>query len=156
MASVVDKVRRGVAKTIQAASEGEAFDTLPDCDILGISNRFTIKILPSDGLKPSVSRFTPIHLVVKAKKGNRQTVYNCEMIAAQGVVVKTLQGNTVMEIRLPDNSQNSMGKILHPAGSTLYKVEQVKCQSFSQRFVISKFGEPFLNVVNTPVTQSIN
>ncbi|KAK6109093.1 hypothetical protein QQG55_34620 [Brugia pahangi] len=153
MSSVVDKVRRGVAKTIQAASEGEAFDTLPDCDILGISNRFTIKILPSDELKPSASRFTPIHLIVKAKKGNRQIVYNCEMIAAQGVVVKTLQGNTVMEIRLPDNSQNSMGKILHPAGSTLYKVEQVKCQSFSQRYVISKFGEPFLNVVNTPVTQ---
>lgn len=45
---MVDKVRRGVAKTIQAASEGEAFDTLPDCDILGTSNRFAIKILPSD------------------------------------------------------------------------------------------------------------
>lgn len=44
------------------------------------------------------------------------------MIAAQGIVVRTLRGNTVMEIRLPDNSQNSIGKILHPAGSTLYKV----------------------------------
>ncbi|KAL3985592.1 hypothetical protein ACH3XW_39230 [Acanthocheilonema viteae] len=153
MSSMVDKVRRGVAKTIQAASEGEAFDTLPDCDILGITDRFAIKILPSDDVKPSASGFAPIHLVIKAKKGSRQTVYNCEMIAAQGIIVKTLRGNTVMEIRLPDSSQNSVGKILHPAGSTLYKVEQVKSQSFGQRFVISKFGVPFLNVVNTPITQ---
>lgn len=72
--------------------------------------------------KPCTSGSTPIHLVIKAKKGGRQTIYNCEMIAAQGVLVKTLRGNTVMEIRLPDHSQNSMGKILHPAGSTLYKV----------------------------------
>lgn len=49
MSSMVDKVRRGVAKTIQAASEGEVFDTLPDCNNLGISNRFAIKILSSDG-----------------------------------------------------------------------------------------------------------
>lgn len=48
VSSVVDKVRRGVAKTIQAASEGEAFDTLPDCDMLATSNRFAIKILPSE------------------------------------------------------------------------------------------------------------
>lgn len=73
-------------------------------------------------MKPSASGFAPIHFVIKTKKGIRQTVYSCEMIAAQGVVVKTLRGSTVMEIRLPDNSQNSMGKILHPAGSTLYKV----------------------------------
>lgn len=48
MSSVVDKVCRGIAKTIQTASEGEIFDTLPDCDILGTANRFTIKILPSN------------------------------------------------------------------------------------------------------------
>ncbi|OZC06974.1 hypothetical protein X798_06019 [Onchocerca flexuosa] len=153
MSSMVDKVRRGVAKTIQAASEGEVFDTLPDCDILGTSNRFAIKILSSDELKPSASNFTSIHLVIKDKKGNRQIAYNCEMIAAQGVVVKTLRGNTVMEIRLPDNSQNSIGKILHPAGSTLYKVEQIKSYSYGRKFMILKLGEPFLNIVNTPITQ---
>uniref|UniRef100_A0A915PRN3 Phospholipid scramblase n=1 Tax=Setaria digitata TaxID=48799 RepID=A0A915PRN3_9BILA len=150
---MVDRVRRGVAKTIQVASEGEAFDTLPDCDILGTSNRFSIKILPCDDVKPSASDFTPIHLVIKDKKGSRQTVFNCEMIAAQGIVVRTLRGNAVMEIRLPDNSQNSIGKILHPAGSTLYKVEQMKSHSSARKFVISKLGEPFLNIVNTPITQ---
>lgn len=73
-------------------------------------------------MKPSASGFTPIQFVIKAKKGSRKTAYNCEMIAAQGIVVKTLLGNTVMQIRLPDNSHTSMGKILHPAGPTLYKV----------------------------------
>lgn len=72
--------------------------------------------------KPSPSRFTPVRFVIKDKRGSRRTVFNCEMIAGQGIVVRTLRGYPVMEIRLPDSSQNSMGKILHPVGSTLYKV----------------------------------
>ncbi|VDM99625.1 unnamed protein product [Thelazia callipaeda] len=155
MSSMVDKVRRGVAKTIQAASEGEAFDTLPECDILATSDRFAIKILPSNENLPSGSNFTQIKFVIKDKRGIRQTVYNGEMIASQGIVVKTLRGHPVMEIRLPDNSQNSLGKILHPVGSTLYKVEHLKTHSFGQEFVISKLGEPFLNIVNTPITHVI-
>ncbi|VDN17005.1 unnamed protein product [Gongylonema pulchrum] len=152
MSSVVDKVRRGVAKTIQAASEGEAFDTLPDCDLLTTSNRFAIKILPPTEVKPSPSGFAPVQFVIKDKKGSRRTVYNCEMVAAQGIVVRTLRGNPVMEVRLPDSSQNSMGKILHPVGSTLYKVEYMKTHSFGQEYAILKLGEPFLNVINTPIT----
>lgn len=152
VSSVVDKVRRGVAKTIQAASEGEAFDTLPDCDMLATSNRFAIKILPSEDAKPSPSRFTPVRFVIKDKRGSRRTVFNCEMIAGQGIVVRTLRGYPVMEIRLPDNSQNSMGKILHPVGSTLYKIEYAKTHSFGQELIISKLGEPFLSIVNTPIT----
>lgn len=152
VSSVVDKVRRGVAKTIQAASEGEVFDMLPECDILLTSNRFSIKILPSEENKPSASGFAPVRFVIKDKKGIRRTVYNCEMLATQGIVVRTLRGNPVMEVRLPDNSQNSMGKILHPIGSTLYKIEYAKTHSFGREFVISKFGEPFINVVNTSIT----
>ncbi|VDK86894.1 unnamed protein product [Litomosoides sigmodontis] len=151
MSSMVNKMRRGVAKTVHV--NDEAFNTLPHCDVLGTSNRFVIKILPSDNLKPSASGFTPIQFVIKAKKGSRKTAYNCEMIAAQGIVVKTVLGKTVMQIRLPDSSQTSMGKILHPAGSTLYKVEQIKSESIGQKFVILKLGEPFLNIVNTPVMQ---
>lgn len=44
MSNVVDKLRRGVAKTIQAASENEVYDSLPDCDDLLLANKFTIKI----------------------------------------------------------------------------------------------------------------
>lgn len=155
MSTVVDKLRRGVAKTIQAASENEVYDTLPDCEDLLLANKFTVKVyeLPADASSPSASYFKPVHFEVIAKRTAGGTFFVGELVAGQGIVLKTAKGKIAMDIRLPENSRTYMGKILHPAGATLYKVELGKTMAEGSEWHVSKNGQQILNFVSTPMKE---
>uniref|UniRef100_A0A0N5AKP7 Movement protein n=1 Tax=Syphacia muris TaxID=451379 RepID=A0A0N5AKP7_9BILA len=161
VSSVVDKLRRGVAKTIQAASENEAYDSLPECEDLLLADKFTVKVYElTDEISPSPSDFKPVHFEVCAKGVSGGKFFDGELVAGQGILLKTARGKVAMDIRLPDNSRSYMGKILHPAGATLYKVSQYYFQiEFNRKlgagneWHIVRNGQPVLNFVSTPMKE---
>lgn len=63
-----------------------------------------------------------MHFEVNAKGSTCGKLFAGELVDGQGILLRTTRGKAVMDVRLPENSRTHMGKILHPAGATLYKV----------------------------------
>jgi hypothetical protein len=65
--------------------------------------------------------------------------------SGNGLLLKNAVGKGVMLVRLPDHSTDSIGKLMHPSGLTLYKVMRTAApQSF---VVVKSVGEePVLRV----------
>ncbi|KAI6190217.1 hypothetical protein M3Y97_00092800 [Aphelenchoides bicaudatus] len=74
-----------------------------------------------NGWDPS-RHFNTITFIVRNEDNHKQTLLEVDMESAKGLTVKNTQGKPIMVIKLPNNDPTSLGKLMHPAPATLYKV----------------------------------
>jgi hypothetical protein len=66
--------------------------------------------------------FNTIGFIVRDENNRKQTLLEVELESGKGLTVKNNQGKPVMVVKLPNNDPTSLGKLMHPAPATLYKV----------------------------------
>lgn len=91
----------------------------------------------SEEIQASPSDSIPIVFTVREKQRDNRILFNAELIAGLGLTVKTSRGKTIMDLRLLGNSCKCMGKILHPAGATVYKVSYISAINYLFNSLIS-------------------
>jgi hypothetical protein len=67
-------------------------------------------------------RFTTISFLVRNEGNHKQTVMEADLESGKGLTLKNGQGKPIMVIKLPNNDPTSLGKLMHPAPATLFKV----------------------------------
>lgn len=99
--------------------------------------RSIISMIFSEEIQASPSDSIPIVFTVREKQRDNRILFNAELIAGLGLTVKTSRGKTIMDLRLLGNSCKCMGKILHPAGATVYKVSYISAINYLFNSLIS-------------------
>uniref|UniRef100_A0A914DY93 Uncharacterized protein n=1 Tax=Acrobeloides nanus TaxID=290746 RepID=A0A914DY93_9BILA len=87
------------------------------------------------------TNFQSITFLIRNEENRKQTLMIAELQSGIGIFIKTAAGKPIMTVRTP-NSSDSLGKIMHPAQATLYKIVKT----------IAPVGEHYL-VLKTPTQE---
>ncbi|KAH7730356.1 hypothetical protein AAVH_01404 [Aphelenchoides avenae] len=158
------QIRQGIAKAAQIASDSRIFHEIPECSILAGTDKISIKLKDQNmhhALKTSWHPETAsesVFFLIRNEENRKQTVMVAEVQSGYGVSVKTAAGKAVMVVRPPDNDPTSLGKIMHPAPATIYKVmPEGLSGNVVGRYLLVKspaigFGEPIMRVEKVMVS----
>jgi hypothetical protein len=134
MADILRFARRSVAKayqkTVSATGIEGLLDEIPNCFPLTQVNKLSIK-LQDEELHQTVVKahilsghfeFPPITFLIRDELSEKRTVMTASLTCSRGFLV-SVDGKDVMEVAIPSKSTGSLGKIAHPSGATIFKVE---------------------------------
>ncbi|VDN54531.1 unnamed protein product [Dracunculus medinensis] len=137
--SLYDQVRQGFAKVIQIASDNTIYDSFPECSFLSTTNVISIKPANQEQIDifcrklgfHGVEEFN-IKFHLRDETGRKRIVIEADLVSVhptqiffffgRGFVINKTDGSHIMEIKLPKNSPDTIGKIVHPSQATLYKI----------------------------------
>jgi len=89
-----------------------------------ISPQFNFRhrcLLQLPAWRPEPDRLESITFSIR-DEANRKRPLMSAQLQRGGLILKNAVGKTIMLIRLPVHSADSLGKLLHPSQATLYKV----------------------------------
>lgn len=66
--------------------------------------------------------FNTISFVIRDENNRKQVLMEVDMESGKGLTLKNNQGKPMMVLKLPNNDPAVLGKLMHPAPATLYKV----------------------------------
>ncbi|TKR86770.1 hypothetical protein L596_011290 [Steinernema carpocapsae] len=156
----LDQVKQGFAKVVQIASDNQIYHDLPECSLLSNVEVLSIKLKNPERhsavgahLANATSQrastmnrthFEPIEFLIRNERNHKNTVLTADLTANQGIIVRTNAGKQIMTTTIPNNSPDSLGKIVHPHHVTLYKIKRIAGAVPS--FVVMRTGseEPFM------------
>lgn len=72
--------------------------------------------------RPEPARFDSITFAVRDEGNRKRQLMSVQMQSGHGLCLKNGAGKTIMLIRLPTHSADSLGKLMHPSQATLFKV----------------------------------
>lgn len=108
-------------------SENHVFHEFPDCSQLTHVDRLSIK-LKDPQVHAMVQtwsadrQFNSIFFVVRDEANHKKTLMECELESGKGLTLRNNQNKPLMVIKLPNNDPTALGKLMHPAPATLFKV----------------------------------
>uniref|UniRef100_A0A914MHX2 Uncharacterized protein n=1 Tax=Meloidogyne incognita TaxID=6306 RepID=A0A914MHX2_MELIC len=132
---LVDQITGGLAKVVQKATDAYVFQDLPECGVLTHTERLSMKLLDPQvhrcllqlpAWRPEPDRLESITFSIR-DEANRKRPLMSAQLQRGGLILKNAVGKTIMLIRLPVHSADSLGKLLHPSQATLYKL--MRCPS---------------------------
>lgn len=170
----VDQVKQGFAKVVQSATDSHIFNELPDCSMLSNSDKLSIKLKDPqmylffrtnyllsrhNALINHWTRntnFQSITFLIRNEENRKQTLMVAELQSGLGINIKTNVGKPIMTVRTPNNAGFSLGKIMHPAQATLYKVELYYVETRKIQIIkaSSPVGEQYV-VIKTPSREPV-
>ena len=138
--SFLSSVKHELAKAVQRGAEevgiGGVYEEIPDCSMLNNVSVLSIKLAQPNEREQALSRelftssdsdnrvvFPAISYLIRDERNRKQTLMTADLVCNQGFVVKCGQKG-IMELKMPNRSPNSIGKICHPFGATIYKVRK--------------------------------
>jgi len=128
MSQLFGQMRSGFAKALQLASDNAVFNDLPECSMISNVDVVSIKMKDQQDRSQALSRyiiadsgFTPITFLIRNERNRKQTIMTADLVNGQGFIVRNAGAQNVMDVKMPNHS-SALGKILHPAGATLYKI----------------------------------
>lgn len=127
---LVDQIAGGIAKVVQKATDNQVFHEFPECSALANTERLSIKLTDEQihrslqllSWRPEPARFDSITFSVRDEDNHKKQMMTCQMQSGHGMVLKNAAGKTVMLVRLPTHSTDSLGKLMHPSQATLFKL----------------------------------
>jgi hypothetical protein len=125
-----DQVRGGIAKAVQLVSENHVFNDFPECAQLSNVDRLSIK-LKDPTLHEIIQgwqadhRFNTISFVVRDETNHKKVLMEADLEYGKGITLKNSQGKHIMVIKLSNNDATVLGKLMHPAPATLFKVRLI-------------------------------
>lgn len=66
--------------------------------------------------------FNTITFLVRNENNRKVTMMEADLESGRGITLKNGQGKPIMVIKLPNNDATALGKLMHPALATLYKI----------------------------------
>uniref|UniRef100_A0A7E4W5J5 Profilin n=1 Tax=Panagrellus redivivus TaxID=6233 RepID=A0A7E4W5J5_PANRE len=148
---LINQFREGFAKAVQLASDNHVFTDFPDCSILGNTDKISIKL--KDPLLHNANQFTPqsaamaIKLLIRDENNRKATIMSAELELGNGLIVRSTAGRPIMIIRTRNNDPSSLGKLMHPAPASLYKIQRENTQMGTNFIVVRGQGkEPVMRV----------
>jgi hypothetical protein len=135
--SFLSNIKHEIAKAVQRGAEevgiGGVYEDIPDCSLLNSVDVLSIKLAQPNEREQAISRsiftssdtsrvvFSPISYLIRDERHRKRTIMTADLMCNRGFVVKC-GDKCVMELKMPNRSMNSIGKICHPFGATIYKV----------------------------------
>ncbi|VDK83268.1 unnamed protein product [Onchocerca ochengi] len=126
--SLLNQVKLNVAKAIQFSTDNNIFD-IPECAALMTTDKISIKVANDtqmikatvDYIERHIANFN-IRFLIRDERRNKKTIMSANLISGHGFEVKNATGARVMDIKLSNNTVSSIGKIVHPLSTTIYKI----------------------------------
>uniref|UniRef100_A0A914XJ72 Uncharacterized protein n=1 Tax=Plectus sambesii TaxID=2011161 RepID=A0A914XJ72_9BILA len=147
MSSFFKRAQRGFAKAVQKSGVEGILTELPNCEPLCHMEVLSIRLESDEQRDAAImehvlnQEFAPINFLIRNEKSGKRTVMNAELICNQGFRVQQQgSGQDVMMVTLPSHSSDSIGKIVHPSGATIYKVYSNGPQSYRVQRAASAVG----------------
>ncbi|MFH4974905.1 hypothetical protein AB6A40_001614 [Gnathostoma spinigerum] len=157
--SVLGQVRQTFAKALQIASDNSMFTELPDCSLLSTVRHISIKVQHLTDIVKVTCRYVEtgdinfeINFLVRDEEMGKKCIMTATLTSGQGFTVSTTGGDHVMDVRLPNHSEEAIGKILHPSQATLYKILYGRQSGERRQYNVFKIGNQqiFLVVEKMP------
>uniref|UniRef100_A0A914XFL5 Uncharacterized protein n=1 Tax=Plectus sambesii TaxID=2011161 RepID=A0A914XFL5_9BILA len=147
MSSFLERAQRGFAKAVQKSGVECLHTELPNCEPLCNMEVLSIKLDSDEQRYATLMRyalsneFGSINFLIRDEKSGKKTVMNAELISSQGFRVQHQDsGEDVMIVTLASHSSDSIGKIVHPSGATVYKVHSDGAQTYRVQRAVSAVG----------------
>jgi len=151
-------VREGIAKAVQRVSENQVFHEFPNCSQLEGADRVSIK-LKDPQIHDMIQgwqadrKFNTITFIIRDENNHKQVIMEADLESGKGLTLKNNQGKPIMVIKLRSNDATSLGKLMHPAPATLFKVLSIPSpmgMNYSVQHSTDK--TKFLNIEKVPVS----
>ncbi|VDP12775.1 unnamed protein product [Onchocerca flexuosa] len=150
--SLFNQVKFNVAKALQFSTDNNIFD-IPECAALMTTDKISIRVASDtqmikatvDYNERQIANFN-IRFLIRDERRNKKTIMSANLISGttkllgHGFEVKNATGARVMDIKISNNTVSSIGKIVHPLSTTIYKVLQNNLDRNTQRFQVFHFS----------------
>ncbi|OZC05673.1 hypothetical protein X798_07353 [Onchocerca flexuosa] len=126
--SLFNQVKFNVAKALQFSTDNNIFD-IPECAALMTTDKISIRVASDTQMIKATVDYIERHLanfnirfLIRDERRNKKTIMSANLISGHGFEVKNATGARVMDIKISNNTVSSIGKIVHPLSTTIYKV----------------------------------
>ncbi|KAK6109431.1 hypothetical protein QQG55_35965 [Brugia pahangi] len=153
--SLFNQMKLSVAKALQFSIDGNIFE-IPECAALMTTDKISIKVANDTQIIKATVDFIEhrntnfnIRFLIRDERRNKKTIMSANLISGHGFEVKNATGARVMNIKIPNNTaSSSIGKIVHPLSTTIYKVLYNNIETNSYRFQVHHLSsdQPVINV----------
>jgi hypothetical protein len=151
--NLLGQFREGIARAVNLASDNHVFHEFPDCSILSTTNRVSIKLKDPHLYNALQVHWSPettfdaITLLVRNEDNRKQTLMTAEIQAGNGITLKSGAGKPIMVVRTPNHDPLSLGKLMHPAPATLFKImKQITPVGYNYLVLRSPSKEPVMKI----------
>uniref|UniRef100_A0A915Q262 Uncharacterized protein n=1 Tax=Setaria digitata TaxID=48799 RepID=A0A915Q262_9BILA len=126
--SLFNQMKLSVAKALQFSTDGNIFE-IPECTALMTTDKISIKVASDTQIIKATVDYTEHHVanfnicfLMRDERRNKKTIMSANLISGHGFEVKNATGAHVMDIKIPNSITSSIGKIVHPLSTTIYKI----------------------------------
>uniref|UniRef100_A0AC35G9Y9 Uncharacterized protein n=1 Tax=Panagrolaimus sp. PS1159 TaxID=55785 RepID=A0AC35G9Y9_9BILA len=138
--SFFGSIKKRLSKAAHAATEQIFSNGFQNCQDLLKTNKLSIKLnIDYETLNARnqqlarQGRFVNIPFLIRDEKRQKITLLNAAAEAENGISISTKNGNLIMYVRPPNNTENCLGKLMNPTPATLFKIMK---QSNSHEFLV--------------------
>uniref|UniRef100_A0A0R3RVV2 Checkpoint protein n=1 Tax=Elaeophora elaphi TaxID=1147741 RepID=A0A0R3RVV2_9BILA len=139
--SLFNQMKLSVAKALQFSMDCNIFE-IPECATLMTTDKISIKVANDtqmikatvDYIEHRIANFN-IRFLIRDERRDKKTIMSANLISGHGFEVKNATGARVMDIKVPHSTvSSSIGKIVHPLGTTIYNILYDNLETNGHRF----------------------